>query len=87
MRDAMGLNQMRHAKLWFAGQAGNWPLAAYEIDEMREGFEDARHLHDHHKGVPQPLSKMIPAFIDPPLAELDRAVAGKDPAAFARAFE
>lgn len=85
--EIMGLNQMRHAKLWFAGQAGNWPLAAYEIDEMREGFDDAKHFHDHHKGVAQPLSKMVPAYIDPALAELDKAVAAKDKPAFTRAFD
>lgn len=85
--EIMGLNQMRHAKLWFAGRAGNWPLAAYELDEMREGFDDAKRYHDHHKGVPQPLSKMIPAFVDPPLAELDKAVAARDKAAFTVAFD
>jgi hypothetical protein len=25
--EIMTLTQMRHAKLWFAGQAGNWSLA------------------------------------------------------------
>jgi len=85
--EIMGLNQMRHAKLWFAGQAGNWPLAAYELDEMREGFDDAKHFHDHHKGVPQPLSQMIPAYIDPPLAELDHAVTARDKAAFTLGFD
>lgn len=85
--EIMGLNQMRHAKLWFAGEAGNWPLAAYEIDEMREGFDDAKHYHDHHKGIPQPLSQMIPTYIDPALAELDTAIAHKDKAAFTTAFD
>jgi hypothetical protein len=37
----MTLTQMRHAKLWFAGQAANWPLAAYELDELHEGMQDA----------------------------------------------
>lgn len=85
--EIMGLNQMRHAKLWFAGQAGNWPLAAYEIDEMREGFDDAKHFHDHHKGIPQPLSVMIPAYIDPALSELDKAIAAKDKAAFVAGYD
>src|SRR5213593_2269437 len=38
--EIMTLQQMRHLKLWFAGQAGNWPLADYELDELKEGFED-----------------------------------------------
>jgi hypothetical protein len=36
--ELMSANQMRHAKLWFAGEAGNWPLAAYDLDELKEGF-------------------------------------------------
>src|SRR5262249_41193919 len=35
--ELMTLQQMRHAKLWLAGQAGNWELASYELDELDEG--------------------------------------------------
>ncbi len=28
--------QTHHSKLWFAGHADNWALAAYEVKEMRE---------------------------------------------------
>jgi hypothetical protein len=38
--ELMTLQQMRHTKLWLAGQAGNWELAAYELDELGEGFDD-----------------------------------------------
>jgi len=85
--EIMGLNQMRHAKLWFAGEAGNWPLAAYEIDELREGFADAARFHNHHKDVPEPLSRMIPQYVDAPLARLDNAVRRGDRADFERAFD
>lgn len=37
----MTATQLRHAKLWFAGKANNWDLAAYEIDEIAEGLADA----------------------------------------------
>ncbi|PYR25901.1 MAG: hypothetical protein DMF98_10670, partial [Acidobacteria bacterium] len=37
--EMMSLQQMRHVKLWFAGQAENWDLAAYEVDELGEGFD------------------------------------------------
>ena len=40
----MALQQMRHIKLWFAGRAGNWPLADYEIGELNEGFDDVNKL-------------------------------------------
>lgn len=34
----MTATQLRHAKLWFAGEQNNWDLAAYEIDEVKEGL-------------------------------------------------
>ena len=40
----MPLQQMRHIKLWFAGRAGNWPLADYEIDQLKEGFDDVNQM-------------------------------------------
>lgn len=85
--EIMGLNQMRHAKLWFAGQAGNWPLAAYEVDELREGFADAARYHPHHKTVPEPLTSLIPEYVGGPLDDLDTAVKSKDKAAFSAAFD
>lgn len=85
--EIMGLTQMRHAKLWFAGQAGNWPLAAYELDELKEGFADAAHYHPHHKNVPEPLGRMIAEYTQEPLAELDTAVERQDKARFATAFD
>src|ERR1700691_1346991 len=42
--EIMTLQQLRHIKLWFAGHAGNWPLADYEIGELNEGFEDVTKL-------------------------------------------
>src|SRR5678815_534119 len=32
--------QVHHAKLWFAGQNQNWPLADFEINEIKEALED-----------------------------------------------
>src|SRR5262252_11185565 len=50
--ELMSLQQMRHTKLWFAGQAGNWDLAAYELDELGEGFDDIVKYHPTHKDSP-----------------------------------
>src|ERR1700742_1769981 len=46
----MTATQLRHAKLWFAGRENNWDLAAYEIDEIKEGLEEARTLHPTFDG-------------------------------------
>src|ERR1700733_16219163 len=42
--EIMTLQQLRHIKLWFAGRAGNWPLADYEMGELNEGFENVTKL-------------------------------------------
>ena len=49
--EIMTLQQLRHIKLWFAGRAGNWPLADYEIGELNEGFEDCEQaVRRRHRG-------------------------------------
>jgi hypothetical protein len=48
----MAATQLRHAKLWFAGKMKNWDLAAYEIDEIKEGLEDVEKQFPTHDGVP-----------------------------------
>ena len=85
--EIMGLNQARHAKLWFAGRAGNWALASYELDELDEGFADAQKYHPTHKTAPDSLTRLIPQFVDPPLAALRQVVARHDLAAFPAAFD
>src|SRR4029434_5326467 len=64
----MTATQLRHAKLWFAGKQNNWDLAAYEIDEIKEGLEEARRLHPTHDGIP--VAEMMKTIIDPRVAEL-----------------
>ena len=45
--EIMTLNQMRHTKLWFAGQAGNWGLAAYGSKSCTR-LDDAATFHPTH---------------------------------------
>jgi hypothetical protein len=85
--EIMSLQQMRHSKLWFAGQAANWELAAYETDELEEGFAEAMRFHPTHKSSPQPLTKAIPTFVDVPIRELRDAIASKDATRFEHAFD
>ncbi len=85
--EIMSLTQMRHCKLWLAGQAGNWELAAYETDELEEGFEDAMHFHAQHKSSPVPLTKAIPDCTGAPLKSVREAIAARDGAHFAQAFD
>src|SRR6266566_7700004 len=40
----MGLIQVSHFKLWLAGNLRNWPLAEYQLSQMRATLHDARAL-------------------------------------------
>src|SRR5262249_54986079 len=62
--EIMTLQQMRHTKLWLAGEAGNWDLAAYEIDELGEGFDDVIKYHPTHKESPVAPKDAIPRMVN-----------------------
>jgi hypothetical protein len=83
--EIMSLQQMRHAKLWLAGSRGNWALAGYELDELREGFDDARSAYPTHDGVP--VAAMIAGLTPGPLDAIGKAIERKSAADFARAFD
>jgi len=85
--EIMSLTQMRHLKLWFAGQAENWDLAAYETDELAEGFADVVRFHPTHKGSPAPLSQLVPEFTAGPLEALRSAIERRDLGAFTAAYD
>jgi hypothetical protein len=83
--EIMTLQQMRHLKLWFAGQAGNWPLADYELDELKEGYEDIVKYFPTKDDAP--TGPMAQAIIEKEVAELNKAIEAKDRKQFAAAFE
>jgi hypothetical protein len=85
--EIMTLTQMRHAKLWLAGDAGNWPLAAYELDELKEGFDDLVAYHPTHKEAPVPIPQVVEKMMTVPLKDLDAAVSARDRERFTRAFD
>ena len=81
----MMATQVRHAKLWFAGEAQNWELAEYEINEIKEGLEDASRLHPTLDGLP--IAELIRANTEAPLDDLSKAVETKKSAEFIVAFD
>ena len=85
--ELMGLAQMRQSKLWFAGEAGNWKLAAYELDEMKEGFADIVRYHASHKKSPVPIDQAVETIMTEPLAELGKAIEAKDRKLFETAYD
>jgi len=85
--ELMTFQQMRHTKLWFAGQALNWDLAAYELDELGEGFDDIVKFHPTHKDSPVAPKDAIPRMVTQPLADLRAAVTKKDSTAFIERYD
>ena len=76
--EIMTLQQLRHIKLWFAGRAGNWPLADYEMGELNEGFEDVNKLLG---------GDTVDKAVGTPMQALQKIIDNKDRAAFTAAFD
>ncbi len=85
--EMMSLQQMRHVKLWFAGQAENWELADYEVDELGEGFDDIVKYHPTHKESPVAPKDAIPRMVTQPLKDLRSAIEKKDARGFVQAYD
>jgi hypothetical protein len=83
--DFMLTAQARHAKLWLSGNAQNWELAEYELEELKEGFEDTAKLVPTYKEVP--VAQMIETMILPPIGEVESAVKSRDRTKFVSAFD
>jgi len=72
--------QMHHAKLWFAGQNQNWPLADFEINEIKEALEDLpKYCAD------RPEVKSLP-MINAPLDSISNAIQQKNIQSFKSSF-
>src|SRR2546428_738545 len=85
--EIMTLQQMRHTKLWLAGDARNWTLAAYEIKELGEGFDDVVKFHPTHEESPVAPKDAIPRMVTVPLMEVSAAVDKKDTKGFEQAYD
>jgi hypothetical protein len=85
--EIMSLQQMRHTKLWLAGQAKNWELASYEIEELGEGFDDVVKFHPTHKDSPVAPKDAIPRMVTQPLKDIAEAARKKDAKAFVASYD
>jgi hypothetical protein len=83
----MLLQQARHTKLWLAGQAGNWPLADYELQELSEGFDTVVTYHPTDPDSPVAPKDVIPRMVTVPLADLRDAVRQKNESLFAERYD
>ena len=77
--------QSHHAKLWLAGNARNWDLADYQVDELKELLEDIAKRIPVYKDVP--VGKMIEATAMAPIGDIEAAIKARDGKAFASGFD
>ena len=76
--DIMNAAQTRHQKLWLAGKAQNWELAAFELRQLRASLVEAALLYS---GIP--VSNVT--TLEPSLQSTTDAIAAKDDRKFAKA--
>jgi cytochrome c553 len=75
----MMVSQLGHFKLWYAGAVQNWPLANYELGQIRANMLDAKNLYPND-------SKSNMSMLKAPADDLDDAIKAKDSAKFVKAF-
>jgi hypothetical protein len=76
--------QAQHAKLWLAARAQNWPLAAYQLEEIKELFEQMEERIPVYKDLP--VGKMIEVITKGPVSELEKAAEAKNFKNFSAAY-
>ncbi len=79
LNNIMILTQLGHFKLWYAGAVQNWPLANYELQQIRAAMGLAKTLYPD--SAKSNMDAMAPAADD-----LGKAIAAKDAAKFTTAF-
>ena len=79
LADIMSATQSRHIKLWFAAEAGNWDLAAYELRQLKAGLMEAAALYP---GIPVSGVTTMSA----PVAAIAGAIDDRNVAKFRSAF-
>jgi hypothetical protein len=72
--------QIHHAKLWFAGQNKNWPLADFEVHEISESLDDIQKFCKD-----RPEVKSI-GMINPAIDSVNNAIEQKNLSLFKSSF-
>ena len=73
--------QIHHSKLWFAGTNENWPLAEFEVGEIKETLNNAI------KYLPERKETKDVSMIFPALNSLKASIKNKDLKMFTRNYK
>ncbi len=80
--------QIRHDRLWWAGEAGNWNLAYYMVGELGEALHGIEETNGNAPEVqPEKLSVVMPAIMNQAIEGVQSALEKKNKAAFAKAYD
>ena len=77
--DIMQLIQLKHVKLWRAGAASEWQMAAFETGEIKDTFYKAAMIYSNI-----PIEDVI--AVEQPLADMGQAIKTRDKAGFNAAY-
>ncbi|MDE1935629.1 hypothetical protein [Bradyrhizobium sp.] len=77
--EIMSAIQARHVKLWYAGKAANWDLAAFELRQLKANLVDAARLYT---GIP--VSNVT--TMAEPMQSVEAAIGAKDARRFSQAY-
>jgi hypothetical protein len=85
MGDMMNtLIQPRHAKLGLAGKAQNWPLAQYDLVEIRQAFAGIIKAQPTFMGLP--VQQLVDAALTQPMNAVDAAIKEENAQKFTAAY-
>jgi hypothetical protein len=77
--------QPRHTKLGLAVREGNWPYAAYELQELKEAFD--RVAKAWPKWETFSIRDMMASVTKDPMRALDQAIKAGDPGRITSAYD
>jgi hypothetical protein len=76
--------QPRHIKLGLAGRVENWPLAEYEIKELRAALANVARSRPRFRD--QPVAEMTEAVLSAPFRAIDEAICDHSAKKFGEAY-
>jgi hypothetical protein len=80
LSEIMNVIQSQHMKLWLAGSAGNWDLAAFELMQLTDSQAEAA---KYYPGIPS--TNIVKLTV--PIKSISDAIGAKDKQRFSKAVE
>lgn len=84
----MLLLQLRHGRLWAAGEGQDWLLAQFQLAELNEALDEVVEQNGDDAALqPQQLSVVLPAIMKPAIAQMRKAIDDQDLGEFETAYD